>query len=160
VPRSWARRAALVLGLALLPAVTNAQNAYITNHSDGTVSVIDTGTNTVIATIVVGINPYGVAVTLDGTKVYVANEAYHTVSVIDTTTNAVTATIPVENEKLPVGVAVTPDGAKAYVVNTNTSVAGDTVSVVDTVSNKVAATIPVAEGAAGIAVTPDGSRVT
>ncbi len=38
-----------------------------------TVSVIDTATNNVTATVTVGSGPYGVAVTPDGTKVYVAN---------------------------------------------------------------------------------------
>ena len=39
---------------------------------DNTVSVIDTATNTVTATVPVGSYPIGVAVTPDGTKVYVA----------------------------------------------------------------------------------------
>jgi YVTN family beta-propeller protein len=60
------------------------------------VSVIDTATNTAIATILVGNGPAGVAVTPDGSKVYVANsELSNSVSVIDTKTNTVTATIPV-----------------------------------------------------------------
>ena len=45
-----------------------------TRHSS-TVSVIATATNTVIATIPVGVAPIGVAVTPDGSKVYVANFA-------------------------------------------------------------------------------------
>lgn len=62
--RGCARWAALALALALLPpAAANAQNAYITNFGDGTVSVIDTAANTVVATIPVGSRPDGVAVT-------------------------------------------------------------------------------------------------
>jgi YVTN family beta-propeller protein len=57
----------------LASAQTLAQNAYITNSSDNTVSVITTGTNTVTATIPVGGFPFRVAVTPDGSKVYVAN---------------------------------------------------------------------------------------
>ena len=56
-----------------------------------TVSVIDTATNTVTATVNVGRSPAGVAVTPDGRKVYVANRLdAGTVSVIDTATNTVT----------------------------------------------------------------------
>ncbi len=55
-------------------------------------SVIDTATNTVTATIPVGPEPYGVAVTPDGSKVYVANFS-NSVSVIATATNTVTDTI-------------------------------------------------------------------
>ena len=39
-------------------------------------SVIATATNTVTATIPVGVGPAGVAVSPDGSKVYVANQIY------------------------------------------------------------------------------------
>jgi len=55
---------------------------YVTNFPDGTVSVIDAATNTVVATIPVGNEPFGVAVTPDGTQAYVVNLADNTVSVI------------------------------------------------------------------------------
>ncbi len=87
--------AAFAVAGLLGSAQSLAQNAYITNYGSNTVSVIDTATNTVTATIPVGIDPYGVAVTPDGSKVYVANVGSNTVSVIDTATNTVTATIPV-----------------------------------------------------------------
>jgi YVTN family beta-propeller protein len=93
-----------------------AQNAYITNSDTvGTVSVINTATNSVTATITVRQGPVGVAVSPDGRKVYVANGGSGTVSVIDTATNAVTAEITVGVE--PSGVAVSPDGSKLYVAN-------------------------------------------
>ena len=78
-------------------------------------SVIDTATNTVIATIPVGDTPCGVAVSPDGTRAYVTNLVDDTVSVIDTATNTVTATIPVGDG--PDGVAVSPDGTRVYVTN-------------------------------------------
>ncbi len=86
---------ALTLACLLAPASTRAQNAYITNQRSNTVSVIDTATNMVSATILVGITPFGVAVSPDGSKVYVTNAFSNTVSVIDTATNTVIATIPV-----------------------------------------------------------------
>jgi YVTN family beta-propeller protein len=49
------------------------------NLGNNTVSVINTTTNKVTATVDVGINPEGVAVTPDGKKVYVTN-AYNTMS--------------------------------------------------------------------------------
>jgi YVTN family beta-propeller protein len=67
--------------------------------------VIDTGTNTVVATIPVG-DLVGVAITPDGTRTYVANLGSNTVSVIDTATNTVVATIAVG--LFPLGVAITP----------------------------------------------------
>ena len=136
------KKLALALTLACLlgPASTRAQNAYITNLGSFTVSVIDTATDTVIATILpVGLVPFGVAVSPDGSKVYVTNSVSPTgtVSVIDTATNTVSATVPVGIA--PFGVAVKPDGSKVYVANQLAS----TVSVIDTATNTVSATIPV-----------------
>jgi YVTN family beta-propeller protein len=102
------KKLALVLTLAslLAPASTRAQNAYITNEHSNNVSVIDTATNTVIATIPVGPSPVGVAVTPDGSKVYVANFSSNTVSVIDTATNTVIATIAVGSQPIAFGVFI------------------------------------------------------
>ena len=148
------KKLALVLTLAsvLAPAPTRAQNAYITNSSSNTVSVIDTATNTVSATIPVGVVPIAVAVTPDGSKVYVTNTNSFTVSVIDTATNTVSATIPLG--PFPEGVAVSPDGTKVYV-----AVFFNTVSVIDTATNTVSATVPVGVEPIGVAVTPDGGKV-
>src|SRR5262249_41811147 len=106
-----------------------AQNAYITNSGDNTVSVIDTTSNTVTATITVGNSPFGVAVTPDGSTVYVANSMDNTVSVIPTSVNMETGVIPVGT--IPQGVAVTPDGSLVYVANS----IDNTVSVIPTSVN-------------------------
>ncbi len=83
--------------------------------TEGSVSVINTATNTVTATVT-GLNsPYGVAVTPNGAYAYVTNADSGSVSVISTATNTVTATITGFND--PYGVAVTPNSAYAYVAN-------------------------------------------
>src|ERR1019366_2879897 len=70
--------------------------AYVANAgSSTTVSVIDTATNAVVATVPVGTTPHGVAVNPAGTFAYVTNQTSNTVSVIDTATNTVVATVPV-----------------------------------------------------------------
>jgi YVTN family beta-propeller protein len=62
---------ALSLACLLAPVSARAQNAYITNGDSGTVSVINTATDTVIGSpITVGKFPFGVAVAPDGSKVY------------------------------------------------------------------------------------------
>ena len=61
--------------------------AYITNAESNNVSVIDTTTNKVTATIPVGSNPMGVAISPDGTKVYVVNAHSNDVSIIYMATN-------------------------------------------------------------------------
>jgi YVTN family beta-propeller protein len=80
-----------VLGTSAL-----AQNAYITNQDSDNISIIDTPTNTVIATIPAGEYPEGVAVSQDGRRAYITNRnrlgsghTTGTVMVIDTATNTV-----------------------------------------------------------------------
>jgi len=91
----------LVMGLELMASpAEGAPFAYVTNHDSRTVSVIDTATNTVVATVPVGLGfPNGVAVTPDGKHAYVAigtpSLVPSSVSVIDTATNTVVATVPV-----------------------------------------------------------------
>ncbi len=130
-----------------------AQNfAYVTNSSSNSVSVIDTSTNTVVATVAVGSNPVGVAITPDGTRAYVANQLSNSVSVIDTSSNTVVATVAVGSN--PVGVAITPDGTRAYVANAFSN----SVSVIDTPTNNVVATVAVGRVPNFVAITPDGTR--
>ncbi|MCA1683019.1 MAG: beta-propeller fold lactonase family protein [Actinobacteria bacterium] len=151
----------VVGGLALIgPGPASAASAadgkaYVTNYFSNDVSVIDTSTNTVVATVAVGSNPQDVAVTPDGSRAYVVNTGEDTVSVIDTATNMVVATILLAGGSAPTGVALTPDGTRAYVTNTGS----DTVSVIDTATNTVVATVAVGAGPQGVAVTPDGTRV-
>lgn len=133
-------------GVAVSP---DGDYVYVSNRQDGTVSVIDTGSDSVAATIPVGDDPLEVAVSPDGDHVYVTSLLDGAVSVIDTETDSVT-TIAVGNG--PRGVAVSPDGDTAYVTNL-----GDgTVSVIDTASNTVTSTIAVGDGPGLVAVSPDG----
>ncbi|MCH8274225.1 MAG: YncE family protein [Armatimonadetes bacterium] len=127
--------------------------AYVSNLGGNTVSVIDTATNSVIATVPVGFAPTGVAVHPAGTFVYVANRTANTVSVIDTAANSVTATIPVGVE--PTGVAVNPAGTFVYVANQFSN----TVSVIDTATNTVVDTVSVGTDPHGVAVHRTGAFV-
>jgi YVTN family beta-propeller protein len=147
--------AALAVVCLFGSAQSRAQNAYITANGSDTVSVVDTATNTVIATIPVGVQPAGVAVSADGSKVYVANQGTGkipgSVSVIDSATNTATATIPLGLTG-PGALAVTPDDSKVYVTDTRG------VSVIATATNAVTGTILVA-GPGNLAVSPDGNTV-
>jgi YVTN family beta-propeller protein len=152
--RTLARFTVLCFVAIAVPYTADAAPfAYITNSASNSVSVIDVATNTVIATIPVGSEPYGVAVSPDGARVYVTNFGSNDVSVISTATNTVTGTVMVGRK--PRGVAVTPDSAHIYVGNRDDS----TVSVISASTNTVTATITVGSSPSGVAVTPDGTRV-
>lgn len=145
-PSPWRRRQALVKCLLLaitslllvlfLPAFTwAAPFAYITNELSDTVSVVDTATNNLVATVDVGLGPEGVAVNPTGTRVYVADLGNETISVIDTATNSLVATVPVDVD--PFGVAVNSTGTRVYV----TDLFDGTVSIIDTETNTLLGTV-------------------
>jgi YVTN family beta-propeller protein len=77
---------------------------YVSNGRDGTVSVIDTASQAIVATVKVGQRPWNMAVTPDGTKLYVANGRSGSVSVIDTRSNERLRDIAVG--ELPWGVVI------------------------------------------------------
>ena len=61
-----------------------AKRAYVTNWASGTVTVINTDTNTVVGSAIrVGTAPQDVAVNSTGTQVFVANNGSSSVSVIE-----------------------------------------------------------------------------
>jgi len=140
-------------GIAVSP---NGDFVYVSNYSDGTVSVIKTIDKTVID-IPVGNNPMGVSavVTPNGEYVYVSNYGDYpgTVSVINTVYNSV-IDIPVGN--YPMGISVTPKGDYVYVSNFGS----DSVSVIRTSDNSVT-TLTKDDGIgiapSGVSVTPNGA---
>jgi len=119
----------------LLSAVTAqaAPFAYIINYSSGTVSVIDTASNTVTATIPGIPHAFGVAVNPSGTRVYVTGTG--NLYAIDTSPNTITATIPAVGP-FTGGVAINSAGTRVYLVNGGIS---GSLSVVDTSSNAMVA---------------------
>ena len=93
---------------------------YVTNFgSPGAVSVVNTSTNAITATIPVGAEPSAVAVDSSANTIYVANPVANTVSVVDGATNQVAATVPVGSD--PSAIAVDPATHTAYVVNAGSS---------------------------------------
>jgi YVTN family beta-propeller protein len=136
------------LGLAASQALAGPK-AYVGNFNDNTVSVIDTATAEVVATVPVATGPHGMASTPDGRLVYVASDGSSIVSVIDTATDKVTRTIDVG--KTPHGLAMTPDGRFMMV-----GVYGeDRLAFVDTGSQSIVATVAVPKPHT-MAVRPDG----
>jgi YVTN family beta-propeller protein len=147
---SLARLLFAAVPLALITGIAGAApKAYVGNFKDNTVSVIDTATRTVVATVPVVAGPHGMGVTPDGRRVFVSGDSASGVSVIDTANDRVIQTIEVGRS--PHGVAMTPDGKTLLV-----GVYGDNrVAFVDVASNAVVATVPVPNPHA-IAIRPDG----
>src|SRR5712692_6680401 len=87
--------------------------AYVPNGAIGTLSIIDTGTNSVVATLSGG-NPLGVAITPNGSFAYVTNFSPGTVWIIDRT-NSIVATL--SGFSRPFFLAACPNGRCVYVAN-------------------------------------------
>ena len=70
--------------VALCSGGAAAATAYASNEGSGTVSVIDTATDRVTATITTGGKPRGIALSLDGTKLYLSDQEANALVVVDT----------------------------------------------------------------------------
>jgi YVTN family beta-propeller protein len=156
----WAEASGVESPPSMLDMILADPNAYVTNTAAGVVTVIDTLTDTVLATIPVGASPTRVAVTRDGARVYVANTGGNSVSVIDTSTNAVVATVPLPSA--PTEVAIQPNGAEVYVLDTGGSLQVISTSLIGTASDPVVATISFGtpgfnQYGASIAIVQDGT---
>lgn len=98
-------------------------------------------------------NPYGSAVTPDGTRLLTANNSGNTVRVYNTSNNALVANITVGTN--PRHIVISADGTRAYVSNFSSS----SVSVISTATWTVTATITVGTNPWGMVFTPDDTRL-
>ncbi|MCG5430912.1 Ig-like domain-containing protein [Mycobacterium sp. MYCO198283] len=152
LPAQLTNQAPTAVGTNPFGVAVTGSRAYVANQASNTVSVVNTATNAVIATINVTGSPMGVAASADGTRVYVSGGGG--VSVINTATNAVVATVPLSGGQ-SYGIAASPNGSRVYVSQTG----DNTVAVINTATNTVVTNVTVGVTPGGLAVTPNGSRV-
>jgi YVTN family beta-propeller protein len=143
---------------ASLAITPDGNFVYVINYVDGnpftgTISIINTRTNTVVPPTITGFSgPFGIAITPDGNYAYVTNFGSNnfapygtTVSVVNLNTNTIVNTVTLGIQ--PSGIAITPDGRYAYASNYNSLYAGvsftdlvagqGTVNIIDIASNMV-----------------------
>ena len=115
--------------------------------------------NTVVATMDVGVNPAGLAITPDSRTAYVANSNSYgitgqdSVSVLDLKNNLPVDMITDAGFNQPSTVTLNNTGTRAYVTNSNST----TVSIIDTDTNDVIGTITGFDGPSGMVITPAGN---
>jgi YVTN family beta-propeller protein len=95
------------VGSGQVSVTVNPSGTRVYATAGAGVTVIDTASKTVIATIPAGLAPAGIAINPSGTRVYVVNQLSNNVSVMDTSTNTVVATV---------GVGVEPWGFGQFIV--------------------------------------------
>ncbi len=166
---SWNSDASIVDGYRFSPLITvrgqspelSSLLVYVTNEDSNNVSVINRQTGTVVATIMVGRKPRGIATSSgkDLMKVYVANSGSDSISVIDPTTNTIENEIPVRFGREPVGIAVgrVAGGNELVFVSNYRS---NNVSVIDASTFQEIEKIEVGNGPVAVAVDPPVESLT
>src|SRR5687767_7505807 len=155
------------------PAITTpAGRLYVTNENSGDLTVIDTATRQVIATIPLGKRPRGIKVSPDGATLYIAlsgspmappgtdesklpppDRSADGIGVFDVKQSKLLRVIQGGSD--PEQTAITQDGRRLFVANED---AGQT-SVIDVADGRVIATVPVGGEPEGVDLRPDGKVV-
>jgi YVTN family beta-propeller protein len=134
-------------------SVNSAPFAYVPNWSNKTISVIDTSSNAVTASIPLAHYPSDVAINPTATRVYVTTE--NDISVIDTSSNSVVSidySLDSHNQ-----IAINPTGTRVYVSKNHKG--GEYVSVIDAVSNTAISQISAFGQITDLAVNSAGTRL-
>ncbi len=127
--------------------------AYIANRKDYTVSVINTVTNAILATVPLGYggSPLNVFASKDGTKVFVSIDN-DSVKVINTLNNKVVSTL--SSVRLSFGFVASPDGTRLYIAGSQ----GDSMLVLNTLTNKKIKMIKMGF-VQDMCISPDGGKI-
>lgn len=166
---------AVLCGLVVLVPETHAAGrAYVSNEDGQSVSVIDTGTEQVIATIAVGKRPRGLKLNADGSLLYVAVSGLPKcppsvpdaecaklkrdlqadgIARIDTATLKLTRVLKSGSD--PEQFDLSRDGKRLFVSNEDSAQA----TVLDTGTGSIVASIPMGHEPEGVRVAPNGKWV-
>ena len=82
--------------------------AYASNEGSASVSVIDTSTDKVVATLKIGEKPRGIALSPDGSRLYLSDQTANALVVVDTAKRAEVARVKLGDS--PEAIYLSPDG--------------------------------------------------
>lgn len=135
----------------LLAAPALADEIWVTNEKDDTISVIDIDTLEVVRTIPTGERPRGITFSKDHSVVYICASDSDAVQVMDPETGEILHDLPSGED--PEQFVLHPDNRRLYIANEDDAIT----TVVDTETRKVIAQIDVGIEPEGMAVSPDGT---
>ena len=158
--------------VAVAPADSNAPRIYVTNEVSGDLTVIDSGTSQVIATVPLGKRPRGIHASPDGETIYVAlsgspiagpdvdestlpppDKSADGIGVFDVATNKLVKVIKGGSD--PENFDVSKDGTQLFISNED----DEAVSVVDAATGTLVKSAKVGAQPEGVKVMPDGKLV-
>jgi YVTN family beta-propeller protein len=172
-PLPTSRASWLLTGVLLLaaPLCAQAGRAYVTNEDGESVSVLDTDSAEVVATVNVGKRPRGMKLSNDGKELFVAVSGLPKcppsvadeecaklkrdltadgIAVIDTATLKLSKLLKSGSD--PEQFDLSHDGKRLFIANEDSG----TLTVVGVASGAVEASVPVGKEPEGVRVTPDG----
>lgn len=126
--------------------------------SDNRITVIETATHRVAATIEVATNPLDLALSADGELLYVTHANEKTVSIIEVATLTARPSrirVPPAVVRGPYGVAISPDGARLYV----TDIGNNQVLVINTARRTTIGRVNVISEPRSLVMSADGRRL-
>src|SRR5882762_8446862 len=151
---------------------SSAPRIYVTNEVSGDMTVIDSASYNVIATIPLGKRPRGIHASPDGKTIFVAlsgspiagpdvdestlpppDKSADGIGVFDVAQNKLVRMIPAGSD--PENFDVSKDGSQLFVSNEDTA----EVSIVDVAAGKVTKSVKLGAQPEGVKVTPDGKLV-
>ena len=159
---------------AVVPDGERGYLAYVTNEDSRNISIIDVGTDSVVATLEVGTRPRGIKTSADGRTVYVAlsgspkcpptmpdeeceklsaDKSKDGIAAVDVAMRTVARVLPGGSD--PEAFDLSADGTKLYVSNEDAHLA----SVVDIASGQVVTSVKVGREPEGVTRSPDGKTV-
>ena len=128
-----------------------AEQVYITNEKDDTISVIDLESLKVVKTIPVGERPRGITLSIDKKFIFICASDSDTVQVMDVKTGKILHSLPSGQD--PEQFALHPNNKLLFIANEDDAIT----TVVDTQTKRVVAQIDVGVEPEGMAVSPDGT---
>ena len=156
-------RMLVVYGVLWLPTSAHATSSigitpdgttiFVVNPDSGSVSAIDTASETKLDELVVGRDPRILTIGPDGQRLYVTSQASATLTILDTQPFSIRTKLRVGPE--PYGVVADPDGHLVYVAASGAA----RIDVVDTELAQVVDTIATQARPKGLALSNDGTRL-
>lgn len=156
-------RLLFLCGLLWLPASTLATSSigltpdgttlFVVNPDSGSVSAIDSASETTLDELIVGRDPRILALSPDGQRLYVTSQTSATLTILETQPFSVLTKLRVGPE--PYGVVAAPNGHLVYVAASGAA----RIDIVDVGLAQVVDTIPVHPQPKGLAIAADGTRL-
>ena len=142
-----------IVTMAVWGALTTsvlAEQIYVTNEKDDTISIIDVKSLEVVKTINVGERPRGITISKDKKHIFICASDSDTVQVMDIATGKILHELPSGLD--PEQFALHPNNKLLFIANEDDAIT----TVVDTEKRTVVAQIDVGIEPEGMAVSPDG----